>query len=376
MHTKPAGLRHSVSGRTFGKRLAGFLVMFLCGGALHAEEKEEPIAFQPAGMWSWDNWFVHDGKQWHAFYLQLPKAVGLERRWKNNDFYKHVGHATSNDLQHWKDEGPALGALSGTWNDRHIATGSIVKHEGRWWMFFTGRGTKGDGVGLALSDDLTNWKTEPQPVIPLIDTFAAKGDASFESPWQGQPRRWTGISDPYILPEPQDGWFYLVLCARVLEVPLGQSGCLAMLRSRDLRRWEAAGIVAWPGCFERMETPQLWHREGRWYLSFGGVLDKTWVAQNPSALPAAVRGQLSHENYCYTLPALNAVARNEDLHHVAIPRGHYIMKVLPDGDGKDVAIFTRTIDTNSGLSLPYPVSYGSNGQLKVHPTPVSQVPGR
>ncbi len=327
------------------------------------------IAFEPPGMWSWDNWFVHDGTKWHAFYLQLPKAVGMERRWKNNDFYKHVGHATSDDLRHWKDLGPALGALSGTWNDRHIATGSILKHEGRWWMFFTGRGTKGDGVGLALSDDLSSWKTEPEPVMPLIDTFADKCERPFISSWQGQSRRWIGISDPYILPEPQDGWFYLVLCARVLEVPLAQSGCLALVRSRDLRHWEEAGILSWPQCFERMETPQLWRHDGRWYLSFGGVLDKAWVEKNTASLPASVRGRPSHENYCCTLTALNAAVRDADLYHVEIPRGNYIMKVLPDADGQEVALFTSKAGTDSGISPPYPVSYDAMHRLQVSPTP-------
>jgi beta-fructofuranosidase len=328
-----------------------------------------PIAFQPTGMWNWDNWFVHDGARWHAFYLQLPKAVGPDRRWKNNDFYKHVGHATSEDLLHWQDQGPALGALSGTWNDRHIATGSILKHDGRWWMFFTGRGTQGDGVGLALSDDLTTWKTEPEPLMPLIDTFADKGEKPFISTWQGQSRSWIGISDPYILPEPQDGWFYLVLCARVLDVPLAQSGCLAVVRSRDLRRWEAAGILAWPQCFERMETPQLWRHASRWYLSFGGVLDKAWVEKNTGSLPAAVQGRKSHENYCYTLPALNAAAPDDALHHIEIPPGNYIMKVLPDADGQEVALFTRTVGTDSGISSPYPVTYDANHVLQVSPTP-------
>jgi hypothetical protein len=117
------------------------------------------------------------------------------------------------------------------------------------------------------------------------------------------------------------------------------------------------------------KTPQLWQREGRWFLSFGGVLDQVWVEKNNERLPAAVRGQRSHENYYYTLPALNAVARDEDLDHVAIPRGHYIMKVLRDAKGEDVAIFTRTIGTDSGISLPCPVSYDAGHRLQVHLEP-------
>lgn len=340
------------------------LLTFVGSGPLRGEESPS-IAFQPTGMWIWDNWFVHDGERWHAFYLQLPKAVGPERRWKDNDFHKHVGHATSVDLRCWQDEGPALCALSRTWNDRHIATGSILRHEGKWWMLFTGRGEKGDGVGLASSDDLTTWQTEPQPLFPLVDTFATESDEAFESDWRGETRRWIGISDPYALPEPRDGWLYLVLCARVLGVPLAESGCLAMVRSRDLRNWEAAGILAWPRCFERMETPQLWSRAGCWHLSFGGVLDTAWAKENAAVLPEAVRGRRAHENYCYALPSPDIPASDADLRHVAAPHGHYIMKVLPLDTERDVAIFTHFAGPDSGMTPPYPVSYGEDRTMRV-----------
>src|SRR5258708_40344336 len=181
-------------------------------------------------MWTWDNWFVHDGERWHAFYLQLPKAVGPERRWKDNDFYKHVGHATSTDLRTWQDQGAAVCALSGTWNDRHIATGSVARFDGRWWMAFTGRCTKGDGVGLAVSDDLTTWQpAQPAPLFPLSGTWSSDaGNGVVTSPCTETTRRWMGITDPYLSPPPIDGWFRMVLGARVLDLPLAPSGCLAV----------------------------------------------------------------------------------------------------------------------------------------------------
>lgn len=355
------------------RRLTRFLhsAALALGMVVAAQAVEPPsppkIAFQPTGMWIWDNWFVHDDNQWHAFYLQLPKAVGSDRRWKNNDFYKHVGHATSTDLVQWKDEGPALCALSGTWNDRHIATGSILKHEGKWQMFFTGRGTQGDGVGVALSDDMMTWKTEPAPLFPLIDTFATEGREPFKSTWKGQEHPWIGISDPYILPEAQEGWFYMVLCARVLDQPIAESGCLAMVRSRDLRHWEESGIIAWPRCFERMETPQLWQRGQHWYLAFGGCLEAGWIKEHANALPAAIRGRRSHENYYYLLPKLGAAAQEENLHPIETPRGCYIMKVLTrqPGDAEDVAIFTQTVNGESGMSALHRVSYAANGEMRV-----------
>jgi beta-fructofuranosidase len=318
-------------------------------------------------MWIWDNWFVREGTHWHAFYLELPKAVGPDRRWTNNDFHKHVGHAISDDLIHWQDAGPALVALSDTWNDRHIATGSIIHHENRWWMFFTGRGRAGDGVGLALSDDLMSWKTEPRPLFPLLNAAQTNSEAFFESQSAGAPRRWAGISDPYIYPEPIDGWFYLVMCSRVLQTPIEESGCLTLLRSRDLRQWEAAGIMAWPHCFERMETPQLWAHDGRWYLSFGGVLNMPWVEAHQDQLPAAVRGQRSHQNYVYALADFHQPAGEENLHRIAVGGGSYIMKVLSPSPDPDVAIFTSTDVRGTCLSRPSRVTYLPDGSLQLVP---------
>lgn len=340
----------------------------LCAAMLNpqvcAQEPHASLGFHPPGMWTWDNWFAYDGKQWHAFYLQLPQAVGPDRRWKNNDFYKHVGHATSTNLRDWQDQGPAVCALSGTWNDRHIATGSVVRYEGKWWMAFTGRGTHGDGVGLAVSDDLTIWRpAQDTPLLPLASTWGKEADGAFASDWEGAAQRWVGISDPYILPEPVDGWYLMVLCSRILGVPLSQSGCLTVLRSHDLRHWEKPEIIAWPRCFERMETPQLWQRQGHWHLSFGGVLDVPWLKQNAIPLPPAVQDRTSHHNYCYTMDAVTGPAQGQRLQHMDISSGHYIMKVLAVDPAHDVAIFTAADKVNSCISQPYPVKYADDGQV-------------
>ena len=181
--------------------------------------------------------------------------------------------------------------------------------------------------------------------------------------WKGKQQRWVGISDPYIVPEPSDGLFTMVLCARVLDVSLASSGCLASLKSRDLRHWEKPSLLAWPACFERMETPQFWKRHERWYLSFGGVLDISWVKANEKLLPEAVLGQPSHQNFCYTLDGPEEPADETRLRHIAAPRGHYIMKILPITPEQDVAIFTSTVQNDSGISPPYIVKYGNDQSL-------------
>lgn len=346
----------------FISQLPLLVLLFSCSRLL----AQEGAAFHPPGMWTWDNWFAHDGERWHAFYLQLPQSLGVDRRWKNNDPFKHVGHATSTDLRHWQDQGPALTALSGTWNDRHIATGSIMRHEGEWWMFFTGRGYGGDGVGLARSKDLQTWEAQAKPLFPLVDTFAdGSGAAAFQSQWRGKAVSWVGISDPYILPEKHDGAFYMVLCSRIVGEPLASSGCLTLLKSNNLLDWESAGILAWPGCFERMETPQLWKAHDRWYLYFGGVINAAVKTNADSTLPAAVKGRKSHQNYVYASAGMTDARADDDLHFIETPPGHFIMKVLPQTGGQDLAIYTVRDSQNSSISKPYPVTYLPDGWIRL-----------
>ena len=79
-------------------------------------------------MFVWDFWYARQGDEFHAFYLQYPRAGDPE--------YIHsrqsVGHAVSKDLLHWEERPTALRPLPGTWNDMGLATGSVVFKDGAW----------------------------------------------------------------------------------------------------------------------------------------------------------------------------------------------------------------------------------------------------
>ncbi|NCP30494.1 MAG: glycosyl hydrolase family 32, partial [Armatimonadetes bacterium] len=55
-------------------------------------------------MWCWDFWFAKQSDAYHAFYLEAPFCLGDPQRMHGN---QHVGHATSPDLIHWTNQGPA-----------------------------------------------------------------------------------------------------------------------------------------------------------------------------------------------------------------------------------------------------------------------------
>ena len=311
--------------------------------------------YHPPGMWVWDIWMAEHEGVYHAYYLQAARALP-DPALKHG--HQHVGHSVSTDLINWENRGPALVPVHGSWNDLSIATGSIAKHDGKWWMLFTGRGSRQSGIGLAVSDDLEHWaKVGEEPVIDLGREFAGT--------WRGEELKWRGLADPYVLPEAVDGWFTLVINAHVIGAPEGTRGCLAAMRSRDMRTWEPAGILAYPTWFERMETPQLWQRGGRWTLYFGahGQLQS-------EALHQAVPESAQAANFALTADDLLGPYEGASLQCLKLPDGKwcYICKVFRGPDGRDVLL--TTVDYS--LSRPYRVAYGEDGAVDVrHPLPTT-----
>ena len=103
--------------------------------------------------WVWEFWFTQDVPDYHIFYLQAPRSLGDEslRHW-----HVSIGHAVSQDLLHWEVLPDALvpSTESGTWDNYTTWTGSIIKHAGTWYLFYTGSNREEDGkfqrIGLAL----------------------------------------------------------------------------------------------------------------------------------------------------------------------------------------------------------------------------------
>ena len=141
----------------------------------------------------------------------------------------------------------------GAWDDLATWTGSIVAHDGRWWLLYTGvsraEGVAAQRIGLASSPDLVRWERE--------------GMVLEADPRWYEPPAWR---DPWV--EAVDGGFELLLTARARHGPEDGRGVIGRARSADLRTWEALPPVSEPGAFLHLEVPQRVHLGGAWRVLF------------------------------------------------------------------------------------------------------------
>ncbi len=207
------------------------------------------MAFELRDRWVWDFWIAEDHESYHLFFLQAPRSIGdPELRHANAS----IGHATSSDLINWNEAAVALApGYPGEWDDYATWTGSVIQHDGRWWMFYTGSSTEEKGlvqrIGAAVSDDLTFWVKHPSN--PLLTAHPYWYEQYDKRAWHDEAWR-----DPWVYPI-ADG-FEMLLTARVNKGPKKDRGVIGRAFSQNLNVWTAVPPLTAPGGFGQMEVPQ------------------------------------------------------------------------------------------------------------------------
>jgi beta-fructofuranosidase len=220
------------------------------------------MAFSSQGQWIWDFWFAEDGETTHVFYLQADKALGDPelRHW-----HVSIGHAVSTDLVNWGEVGTALVPSRGpAFDDGTVWTGSILRHDSQWWMFYTGNSIADDNkcqrIGLATSPDLSTWtKYAGNPVLDLPEGYE-----------EYDPSRWhdRSLRDPYVFPDPSGHGWRMLFTARVADRGPSSSGVIGQAWSANLLNWKAMSPLIAPGISGELEVPQYLKLNGRHYVLF------------------------------------------------------------------------------------------------------------
>jgi beta-fructofuranosidase len=212
----------------------------------------------------WDFWLAPrlDAREpFHCYFLQAPRTLP-------NPEMRHdqarIGHATSTNLIDWEYHGLILPlGEPGAWDDWTQWTGSVTRHDGRSYLFYTGR-SKSEPVnvqriGLAISDDLYQWTKVPEnPVLQAA------------SPWYDVPANdgsnRSDCRDPWIVRN-ENRWLMYYTASAAGEPP-DRYGVVGIATSDDLIHWTPGAPVAAPGIFGEIEVPQVFPLGDRWVMLF------------------------------------------------------------------------------------------------------------
>ena len=153
----------------------------------------------------------------------------------------------------------------GAWDDLATWTGSVIEHDRRWYMLYTGISQADGGliqrIGLAVSDDLITWQKHPGN--PVIEADARWYELLDLTSWRDQSWR-----DPWLFRGPRDGAFHALITARAAAGAADGRGVVAHARSTDLVRWQVLPPVTAPGEFAQVEVPQLVHLGSHRHILF------------------------------------------------------------------------------------------------------------
>lgn len=324
---------------------------------------ESSVGLRLEDKWLWDFWLARDGADYHIFYLQAPRSLGREelRHWNAS-----VGHAVSQDLRTWEVLPDALHpGAHGSWDDLSIWTGSVIRHESLWYLFYTSLSRSEEGriqrTGLATSTDLVTWERHPDnPLIqasPEWYEVIGTPDAR-EQAWR----------DPWVWRHPWTGDFHAYITARASYGPPDGRGVIAHARSADLLRWEVLPPVTEPGFFYSLEVPQLVDIRGRSYLLFCA----------PAAWHSALRRQqtglepVTGTHYLVADDPLGPFRYSTHEFLAGDPVGlRYAGKLVEGPDGEWCFLALRNFAPDGSyvgdLIDPVPVEVDANGDLRLGP---------
>jgi predicted GH43/DUF377 family glycosyl hydrolase len=156
-------------------------LMYYMSSEMKDGENHIGLATSSDGMtWTKEasNPVLRRGTGWESFRISSPMVIfddGVYKMWYTGttiSFYYSIGYATSTDGITWTkySSDPVFAhGTTGEWNDRAVSSPYVLKEDGIYKMWYTGRNyaTNQHRIGYATSTDGINWVDHPSS--PIID---------------------------------------------------------------------------------------------------------------------------------------------------------------------------------------------------------------
>lgn len=200
-----------------------------------------------------------DDGLFHAFGLvgRADKSQDWQEERLQNE--KQFFHVTSPDLVNWTQHPDILHCPESGYDDRGVWSPYVFKHDGLYWMFYTGT-QKGvvQRLCAATSPDLFAWTRRPEN--PLMSADKTEWAARKENGW-------TDYRDPMIFHD-EVGKRWIAYNAATTKDAKGR---IAAATSDDLIHWKDAGPVESVSYKDQKsqiaESPFVWKMGGRFFFS-------------------------------------------------------------------------------------------------------------
>lgn len=249
---------------------------------------------------------LHDGI-YHLFHLIIP----------NHDY---IAHAVSTDCLSWRRVKNALFVGDpGEWDDDMLWTMHVSKVGNVFHMYYTGLQRRDRGVisrvGLAISENLMDWKKETKQDYPI----EPKG--IYYETAVSNPRTWASFRDPFRYE--YNGDIYLLVAARSIKGPVSRRGCVGLVNISNHIPQLLPPLIN-PLVYDDIECPCVFKLNGNYYI-LGSIREdikvRYWFAPD-------FMGEYHSFHADVILPQGNYAARIEqDGEHLLIYNFFYVGKI-------------------------------------------------
>ena len=224
--------------------------------------------------WVWDSWYYPEKVDglWHAYYLTAPKN-DIDPELRHSD--ARIGHSTSPDLITWTHRGIVINpGAAGTWNDRAIWTGCLVKSgDGVLHNFYTSTNESsekgliqriGSAVGTTFDDFVkTPLALEADPKLYERLDPANLEQSKHDNGWKEEAWR-----DPWVFFDARDNLWHMLVTARSIGGLSKNRGTVGHLTSKDLVDWQVLPPLTGKTAFAHLEVLQVVETSSGWIVVF------------------------------------------------------------------------------------------------------------